>query len=584
MLSISLSGRAQNSTTNNSTFQPLNFSPEKSNVQILPQKFEFTLVDSYKMKLGDILIDTAETNFELLMPNKTDKQFKLVFTWPADLLQEGQIVLFNNYGKALWSSKIDPKDLTALKHKENSDGATLRTDMVQMTSPFIDVKLLNEMKYLPFIKFCVHKSEDDSRLQLCSRDFYFSGQKEELNLKPRPYVQKTATASINGQPISGGQALIFLNDPKQNISLKAQAESGAQLEFETRMSPVEFIDAFISEDEKTLNLKASGAPPANASDTEPNATTWQAQVPLANPVLYLKGAGGVPLRQEFYIRGPVPKESYRPSARAPLENKTYSEQISIVGKSAAGTKPILRDKFASLKVLEDGRFMWTVKKLENNSENKRHLSFKSPTSEFAISHKIQRGFPYQAKLSGIFENPSSLMRMSFTFDWWFERFLALSQDWTKFHWGVQAEQLQALSKKEDFVDYSITRVSLLYRFNPGFHFVDSTWGIKIPYQLVKTSSGTYGSLGFGVFYHGENLGFKSSLMDWFNANLIYSTGAKTDSGNLLYSYELNLTAYLKMGPLSSFTYGLSSTQINFENGDSTSQSQLQGRLGLAFHF
>lgn len=83
---------------------PLFFPAEKNNIRVLPQIFEYTLLDSEKIKIGDILIDASLIRFEIIKSPGED-QVRLLFSWPAGLLQEGGIYLMNNSGRAVWMWK-----------------------------------------------------------------------------------------------------------------------------------------------------------------------------------------------------------------------------------------------------------------------------------------------------------------------------------------------------------------------------------------------------------------------------------------------------------------------------------------------
>ena len=47
--------------------QPLLFPARKNNVQILPQKFEYSLRDAYRFLLGNRIIDTSHFEFKVLL-------------------------------------------------------------------------------------------------------------------------------------------------------------------------------------------------------------------------------------------------------------------------------------------------------------------------------------------------------------------------------------------------------------------------------------------------------------------------------------------------------------------------------------
>ena len=580
-------GEAQQKVKTSKYSEPLNFSAEKSNIQVLPQKFEFTLVDDNKMKLGDILIDTTQMNLDLLHlnPNKTkgEKKFNLLFTWPAALLQEGQIILFSNYGKSIWTLPIQKQNIKIIE-SANSD-SSLRVDIAEFTSAEVAAPLLEEMKYLPFMKFCILKIEDDTRLQLCSRDFSLLGQGTDLALKPRADVKKTSELSINNKIISSGQALIFLNDPEQNISLKSRLANGSFLEFETRLRVVEFQDAFISDDGKFINLRAYGAIPVKEeSVTSVGDKLWTTQLSVADPVIYLKGVGGIPMRQEFFVRGIAPKQSLRPYAQPPVPIKTYSSSSEIYGKAASRTVPFLKEKKSELKLNKNGEFIWSLKELDSDDENKRFLSFRTEKSEFAIFHKVNKGKPYQIRSVTSFESPSSIIRGQITLDWWFQNFLGINKEWNNFHWGLQLENTQAASKVDNIVDYTLIRAALFYRFTSGFHSVDPSWGIKIPYQIFRTTDTSLSSPGFGIFYYGNGPGFSSRLFHWFEFEFNYFMGTKNTTTNLQSFNELSTLFYYKFNKTISLNYGIGFSQAKVEQSTETAKMQSQAKAGLTVNF
>ncbi len=580
-------GLAQSKLKTSKYSEPLNFSAEKSNIQVLPQKFEFTLVDSHKMKLGDILIDTTQMNVDLLHlnsnKNKGEKKYTLLFTWPAALLQEGQIILFSNYGKSIWTPPIQKQNIKIIE-SANSD-TSLRVDIAEFTSTELSPQLLEEMKYLPFMKFCILKIEDDTRIQLCSRDFSLTGQGNELILKPRTDVKKTAELSINNKIIDSGQALIFLNDPDQNINLKSRLGNGSFLEFETRMRAVEFQDAFISDDGKFINLKAYGAVPVKEESVITiGDKLWKTQLSIADPVIYLKGVGGIPMRQEFFVRGIAPKQSVRPYAQPPVPIKTYSSSNQIYGKAAGKTVPFLKEKKSDLKLSKNGEFIWSLNDLESGEENKRFLSFRTEKSEFAIFHKITKGKPYQIRSVTSIESSSNIIRGQISLDWWFQNFLGINKEWNNFHWGLQLENTQAASKVDNIVDYTLIRASLLYRFTPGFHFADPSWGIKIPYQIFRTPDTSLGSPGLGIFYYGNGPGFSSRMFHWFEFELNYFIGAKNSTANLQSFNEISALFHYKFNKTISLNYGIGFSQANVENSTETSKVQAKAKAGLGINF
>ena len=91
-----------------STFakDPVYFLPEKNNLQILPQKFEYNLLNASTIKIGDIVIDS--NNLSLALSQERGR-YSFTFNWPAGLFEHAELVLFNNYGKAIKNFTIKKK-------------------------------------------------------------------------------------------------------------------------------------------------------------------------------------------------------------------------------------------------------------------------------------------------------------------------------------------------------------------------------------------------------------------------------------------------------------------------------------------
>ena len=81
--------------------QNLVFQADRNGAQVLPQKFEYTLMDAERIRIGDILIDSSTFNFQLIRSG-SGENYRIKFVWPASMLSQGQLILMNNNGKALW--------------------------------------------------------------------------------------------------------------------------------------------------------------------------------------------------------------------------------------------------------------------------------------------------------------------------------------------------------------------------------------------------------------------------------------------------------------------------------------------------
>lgn len=201
--------------------EPVYFLPEKNNLQILPQKFEYNLLNNSTIKIGDIVIDSNNLSLEL---NSESKNYSFIFNWPAGLFQRAELVLFNNYGKAIKNYNIDKGDFELVKDTAESD-SLLRKDKAIFKTP-VEEALIDEIKYLPFFKFCLQRKEENTRIDLCSVEFYFSSKDGKPTIKMRSDNKKKAQILVNNAEV-GEQGIIFLNDLTENINFRGQSESGA---------------------------------------------------------------------------------------------------------------------------------------------------------------------------------------------------------------------------------------------------------------------------------------------------------------------------------------------------------------------
>src|SRR5688500_18655620 len=80
--------------------KPLYFQANINGVKIIPQIFEYGLLDAEKIRVGDILIDSTTFKFQLV---PSEYGYSLKFNWPAGLIEDGDLSVLNNNGKAIWS-------------------------------------------------------------------------------------------------------------------------------------------------------------------------------------------------------------------------------------------------------------------------------------------------------------------------------------------------------------------------------------------------------------------------------------------------------------------------------------------------
>jgi hypothetical protein len=512
--------------------KPIFFQAEKNNLQVLPQKFEYLLIDSEKIRLGDILIDSSQIRFQILFPKETKDYFRIRFSWPAGLFPVGQVVLFNNYGKSIWSAPIDAQKTKIIKGV-NPDFAQLRNNLAEYTSDNIEKSIFEDMKFLPFMKFCVSRTDRNTRIDLCSRELFLSSKDGQLTIKIRETNKRQAQITINEKELKGDQGIIFLNDPKESVAFRAIAESGATLEIETRVKAVDFRDVTLLDDKKTFQLMASGARPVESDQIlKLEDDLWKKQVPVERPLVYLLGEGDIPMKQEFFIRGELPDERFRPYIEKSSPEKTYQGSVNIKGFAAASTKIYQIDKNSKIENGRGENFNWTLSDLAPGTMNKRYLGVETGKGKYQASHQVFRGLNKSLGVSARYDIAAQAASSNIELDWWFENFLFIESSFTRFRWGIAIANTLPLASKAGALKLSSTDLELKYRFNQGLHLIDPGFGLSLGLSQLKatvnssdfslSASGSIFKL--GGYYFGLNHHVFPSFFDWWQSSVKFSPG------------------------------------------------------------
>ncbi|MFS4461254.1 hypothetical protein [Bdellovibrio sp. HCB2-146] len=564
--------------------KPLLFQADKNNLQVLPQRFEYSLIDEDRLKVGNILIDTTQVTFQLEPVPQRKGQYRLHFTWPAGLLKKGELAIKNNSGKAIFTSEISPDNSKISKVAASEDEPELQLDVAEFTSETIDKSLVDDMKYFPFMTFCIYRESEETRIYLCSKELYLTAQGDQMVIKPRSASKKTALVEINGKVV-GNQGMIYLNDSTENVSFKTQTQTGSFLEIDTRMKAVDFKDAVLSPDEKRVILTASGAEPVDESKVKKiSETDWQVDLSRGRPLIYLKGEGDIPMRQEFYIRGKLPQEKDRPYLSAKSIQKTYSSTLSFSGVSPEGvqTKAYDKDPAAELQPTKKNQFLWTLRDIEPG-EQRRYLTVQSGEDSFLVGYDISRGLPMALGISGRYYTPSGLMYANLDFQWWFENFIGMNSEPFRFHWGVQLERNQLLSKQDGEANADLTTVELLWRAQAGFFLQDETWGLSLPYQMIAAEEANGSAYGIGAFWYKKAPTSLASYMNWNEYKLQYFLGSTGDF-KVSSAYVLSAKAYKNLSKNWNLRYGLLLSQYKFDPAAEKEDMQIGLDAGVLWQF
>ncbi|MNJ94678.1 hypothetical protein D3C87_123800 [compost metagenome] len=562
--------------------KPLLFQADKNNLQVLPQRFEYTLVDADRLKVGDILIDATQVTFRV-ESGEEKGHFRIRFSWPAGLMKSGNLALKNNSGKAIYNATLDSKNIKINRGATIEGEEDLRSDIAEFTTQDIEGSLIEDMKYLPFMTFCIFREEEETHLYLCSKELYMSSQEGQMAIKARSSTKKTAQVEINGKVV-GNQGIIYLNDKSETVAFKAQTQSGAFLEVDTRKKDVDFKDVITDAEGKRILLTASGAEPVDESKVKKiSATEWKIEIPASRPVIYLKGEGDIPMRQEFYIRGPLPKEKDRPFLSPKAASRIYGSSIRVQGVAPSNVKiSPLGDANSQLQPLPKNQFSWTLTEIPRGENTRRYLNVETGENKFVVGYDIFRGTPFELYVGARYHTPSGIAFGDIGLQWWFEKFLLIDSDATRFRWGLSVSQAQHLTTKEGEPEADFTTVELLWRQTPGFFLEDATWGLSLPVQMIKTEGGSTMAPGLGAFWMTQSPSWLR-FSDWSFLKLQYFAGSSGGDVKLKSGYELKGLLYNKITPSASLRYGIGLNNYEFDVAEKA-EMQFVGEFGVSYRF
>jgi len=568
---------------------PLFFQADKNNIQVLPQRFEFNLVDEDHIKIGDIVIDGTTFGFQIAPSINFPGKFRARFIWPAGLLKEGSILIKDNTGKAIWTTNVNRRS-TKLISRENKDADQeqpnddkgLRTQLAEFIVDQMNPALIEDMKYFPFMNFCISQTNLDTRIYLCSKELYLTAKDNRLLVRTRSQGKRTPYVEINGKSVSN-QGSIFLNDEDENIGFRAMTQSGAILEVETRMKPVDFKDVVLTPDKKELVITASGTEPVNEEKVRRlSDDSWQINLDAERPILYLKGEGNIPMRQEFYVKGEVPVDIARPALDIKSFNRIYKPELTLLGNYAPGSSVNSNAPNEKVEKLADNRFRWRLTEIPAGETSRHYLRVGHEKNSYLAAYDIYRDFPFEAGVMANYWTPAGQIYADINAHWWIEDFLGSSANWSRLHWGLNFKESLLLTKKDGEANINITHLELMWRVTPGFHFQDKTWGLTVPYEILQGSGINVSGFGLGAFYSDKAQKRYQRYMHWYDLKFNYLVSGSGSDVKLKSGMNLAGTAYYHVDKRLSWTYGFGISQYSFDPGTSKMQFQLMGGANYRF--
>ncbi len=361
----------------------LSFPAQLNGLTVAPQQFEYALIDSERIKIGDVILDSRRMNFDFIQ-NKQNLIARARFSWPGGLFGEGEIAVRDSVGKLVWSQNVSDRQT-----QENKASTTRNREFASTLETEQDVQqLTQQLELYPFFKACVQRRDGSTQIFLCSKDLYIKKVRAKLQILERQIQRPESFIEINGRPVSR-QGVLVLNSPQESISFRAFFQSGVTLEISTSTKSVQFNNAFLTEDKKQIVLRASGARPVYKERVKdlPNGE-WETNLDVERPITYLQGEGQIPMRQEFSISGNI---MHKPLRVAILQ--TPKSTISSSLNLKVQTDPSFTLKAAagsSIERIEPGLWQWNLSELQKDQQNIRKLSLLAEGQTLTAEYKIER--------------------------------------------------------------------------------------------------------------------------------------------------------------------------------------------------
>lgn len=537
--------------------QKLFFPVEKNHVQIFPQRFEYSLLDQDRLQVGDILIDSANIRFRLVAADKDKTHFRFHFTWPANLLTEGELIVKDNTGKALWAEKFKRHQiqLTDVTEPEGS-----RSDLASFQSGTVTDEVLNKLQLLPFFKFCAVLNDQQTHIYVCSKDLFLKKEDKTWRVQWRESFRKDSYVEINGRPVDP-QGVIFLTETTETISMRALIASGATLEIDTRKKNVRFKDIVLAPNKREVIIRATGTSPVNEANVKKfGLQDWETSLPIDRPVMYLKGEGDIPMRQEFLVSGPVRGDDLQVEVTKGWCEKTYSSEVTLGLKS---NKPLAFENIDKQSTLDRNRAEWKLANLDKGKMNTRYLGVELNKEKFIAGHDVFRGFPFSAEVRLMVP-----LYLQTTFRWWLNDHRS----------GLELGYDRALAKAASDPDWSVSHLAYLLRMTPGLHLIDSTWGLAASYDSISTGS-TIATAAAGAFIEWK------MAPHWIRARLSIPLLATGASASLKSSWDGEISGRYFTNQNMFYDLGARVFQYRFQTdtaGLGLTRSLLFGGIGSQF--
>jgi hypothetical protein len=516
----------------------MDFPAEKNNVQVLPQKFEFSLRDNSKLLLGNRIIDTNQFRFRLSFINNKPQLF---LAWPSQVVQEGRLIISNPSGINVWSQPIS-KSQSELVIQDAST-------------------LLRALSGLSFFRFCIGYYDIDTGLDVCSPEIFLKGTGPTQVATFRMPSQK-AFVQINGRNVTH-HGIVFLNDEKESLSFRAVSQSGAEFRMDTRRVKLEFVDVYDLDDKSFVLTVKGPLPIAPTNFKKLTNDRWSIPLLKQRAQIYIEGEGKVPLRQEFIVQGPLPTEQHRVHLFSSLSQKTYLNQMTIIGEP--GKLGTLKTLDSTSDISNSGRqFQWFVRNIPSGIGKTAYLGVEDSGQIFQAAYTTSRQDSARLELGAYVNSDQLIMGLSAEAQLWFETaFIKSAVTYQRL--GLSLQYTQDLSAD---TPTTLAAIDFLFRKNRGLQFWDSSLIFGISLQSWSFDSESLSTIAPVVSWVRPAYEW-TKYFDWLEMDFRFSLPSDSSSIELKQAMLLNWKLYRSYEDGKKIKLGLGLRSIETSNETST---------------
>ena len=552
----------------NKNLKALLFEASQNNLSPSPQRFEYRLDENQTLQLGDIRIKTSDIQISFSDTDHTTATLQ----WPQSLFELGDLTIVDSAGKALARKSFKMSDLKSANTGLPTE-LDFRTSLTLFQWTDLPPDIINKLRRTAFFRFCLTRQDGDTQIVLCSPESFFKKESAASNVQMRaPY--REARVEINNETV-GLQGAIYLNDVDEMVRFRVSTETGAFLELNTRSQKVEFEDAISIGEPARILITAQGAKPIDLKKIRRlDQDRWQTVLSAQRPVLYMRGQGDIPLRQDFQTKGPLPQSADRVYIQKSTPEAVYSSSVTIEGANPDKHKIQVRDQDKrSLLKIQGDKFYWNLENLQTQTQNRYELEVGE--NRFIAHYDVWRGLPRSLEGGVSFASEDK-----FSFDgnlrWWFENFLGLESQ--NLRWGSGLSYNKALQNDKDI---SHLHGRLYWRAEKGLQRMNATWGLLADYWNLSAAGTQNSLLGLGVFYTAPSGPLMQKWMDWLEAETVVHFMSLSSDAVIEQNINLNAKAYNSIRKDWSYYYGVG---LNLVSGKNDPKSQAQLDLGLSWLF